>query len=204
MTMLLIVLVASCGALIIDRLGAMPGRLLLHHNLSSQMQAGQQTQQAASDSLTIVLAALLAQVLYALRQQATAVVPFFPSNSTCCLFCAADATAGAAVVLVLPQVMDALQMQFQDDSFDLVWACESGEHMPDKKAYVEEMTRVLAPGGNVSSSRSRSRSRSSSRNCSVISTIIQSIGLLQCSQHHNSNQDWSCARIYCFSCGSWR
>ncbi len=47
------------------------------------------------------------------------------------------------------QVMDALKMQFADDSFDLVWACESGEHMPDKKAYVEEMARVLAPGGQV-------------------------------------------------------
>lgn len=46
--------------------------------------------------------------------------------------------------------MDALKMEFPDNSFDLVWACESGEHMPDKKAYVEEMTRVLAPGGNVS------------------------------------------------------
>lgn len=45
--------------------------------------------------------------------------------------------------------MDALKMQFADDSFDLVWACESGEHMPDKKAYVEEMARVLAPGGKV-------------------------------------------------------
>jgi hypothetical protein len=31
------------------------------------------------------------------------------------------------------QVMDALAMQFPDDTFDLVWACESGEHMPDKK-----------------------------------------------------------------------
>jgi MPBQ/MSBQ methyltransferase len=45
--------------------------------------------------------------------------------------------------------MDALKMEFADDSFDLVWACESGEHMPDKKAYVEEMARVLAPGGKV-------------------------------------------------------
>lgn len=40
-------------------------------------------------------------------------------------------------------------MEFPDDSFDLVWGCESGEHMPDKKAYVEEMARVLAPGGQV-------------------------------------------------------
>lgn len=31
------------------------------------------------------------------------------------------------------QVMDALKMDFPDNSFDMVWACESGEHMPDKK-----------------------------------------------------------------------
>jgi MPBQ/MSBQ methyltransferase len=30
------------------------------------------------------------------------------------------------------QVMDALAMEFPENSFDLVWACESGEHMPDK------------------------------------------------------------------------
>ena len=46
-------------------------------------------------------------------------------------------------------VMDALKMTFPDNSFDLVWACESGEHMPDKKLYVEEMTRVLKPGGRI-------------------------------------------------------
>jgi MPBQ/MSBQ methyltransferase len=44
-------------------------------------------------------------------------------------------------------VMDALQMDFPDNSFDIVWACESGEHMPDKKAYISEMMRVLKPGG---------------------------------------------------------
>ena len=27
--------------------------------------------------------------------------------------------------------------------------CESGEHMPDKKKYVESMTRVLKPAGNL-------------------------------------------------------
>ena len=47
------------------------------------------------------------------------------------------------------KVMNALEMDYPDDSFDLVWACESGEHMPDKKAYVEEMTRVLKPGGTL-------------------------------------------------------
>lgn len=45
--------------------------------------------------------------------------------------------------------MDALAMTFPDNSFDLVWACESGEHMPDKKKYIEEMTRVLKPGGTL-------------------------------------------------------
>ena len=45
--------------------------------------------------------------------------------------------------------MDALNMTFPEGSFDLVWACESGEHMPDKKKYVEEMHRVLAPGGQM-------------------------------------------------------
>jgi SAM-dependent methyltransferase len=45
--------------------------------------------------------------------------------------------------------MDALNMGFPDNSFDLVWACESGEHMPDKKAYVDEMVRVLKPGGTL-------------------------------------------------------
>ena len=44
------------------------------------------------------------------------------------------------------KAMDALHMGYPDNSFDLVCACESGEHMPDKKAYVEEMTRVLKPG----------------------------------------------------------
>jgi hypothetical protein len=62
----------------------------------------------------------------------------------------ADVTNAMHLVNTLcVQVMDALNMEFADDSFDFVWACESGEHMPDKKAYVEEMARVLAPGGKV-------------------------------------------------------
>ncbi|KAH8067293.1 sterol 24-C-methyltransferase [Aureococcus anophagefferens] len=47
------------------------------------------------------------------------------------------------------QVMDALNMDFEDNSFDVVWGCESGEHMPDKKKYVTEMARVLKPGGKM-------------------------------------------------------
>ena len=31
------------------------------------------------------------------------------------------------------QVADALQQPFADNSFDLVWSMESGEHMPDKR-----------------------------------------------------------------------
>lgn len=45
-------------------------------------------------------------------------------------------------------VEDALEMpSFADNTFDIVWACESGEHMPDKKKYIEQMMRVLKPGG---------------------------------------------------------
>ncbi len=33
------------------------------------------------------------------------------------------------------RVMDALNMTFEEDNFDLVWGCESGEHMPDKQRY---------------------------------------------------------------------
>lgn len=47
------------------------------------------------------------------------------------------------------ELKDALKMDYPDNSFDLVWAIESGEHMPDKKRYVEEMARVLKPGGTL-------------------------------------------------------
>ncbi len=45
------------------------------------------------------------------------------------------------------QVADALQMPFPDNSFDLVWSLESGEHMPDKAKFLQECYRVLKPGG---------------------------------------------------------
>ena len=47
------------------------------------------------------------------------------------------------------QVADALAMPFEDDSFDLVWSLESGEHMPDKKQFLRECCRVLKPGGRL-------------------------------------------------------
>lgn len=37
---------------------------------------------------------------------------------------------------------DALNMPFDDSSFDLVWSLESGEHMPDKPKFVNELIRV--------------------------------------------------------------
>lgn len=45
------------------------------------------------------------------------------------------------------QVADALHLPFADDTFDLVWSLESGEHMPDKAAFLQECYRVLKPGG---------------------------------------------------------
>ena len=56
------------------------------------------------------------------------------------------AKCGLAVTF---QVADALRMPFEDSSFDLVWSLESGEHMPDKKKFLQECYRVLKPGGTL-------------------------------------------------------
>eukprot|EP00566_Odontella_aurita_P020414 CAMPEP_0113583600 /NCGR_PEP_ID=MMETSP0015_2-20120614/32612_1 /TAXON_ID=2838 /ORGANISM="Odontella" /LENGTH=356 /DNA_ID=CAMNT_0000488505 /DNA_START=31 /DNA_END=1101 /DNA_ORIENTATION=- /assembly_acc=CAM_ASM_000160 len=47
------------------------------------------------------------------------------------------------------RVADALDMPFDDEEFDLVWSFESGEHMPDKTKFVDELCRVVAPGGRI-------------------------------------------------------
>jgi len=47
------------------------------------------------------------------------------------------------------QVADALDMPFPENSFDLVWSMESGEHMPDKQQFVDELFRVATPGGKI-------------------------------------------------------
>ncbi|XP_031502976.1 probable tocopherol O-methyltransferase, chloroplastic [Nymphaea colorata] len=47
------------------------------------------------------------------------------------------------------QVADALEQPFPDGKFDLVWSMESGEHMPDKKKFVNELARVAAPGATI-------------------------------------------------------
>lgn len=44
-------------------------------------------------------------------------------------------------------VADAMEMPFEDNSFDLVWSLESGEHMPNKEKFLQECYRVLQPGG---------------------------------------------------------
>lgn len=44
-------------------------------------------------------------------------------------------------------VANAQAMPFDDNTFDLVWSLESGEHMPDKTKFMQECYRVLKPGG---------------------------------------------------------
>lgn len=47
------------------------------------------------------------------------------------------------------KVADALKMPFPDNSFDLVWSMESGEHMPNKQTFMSELHRVCKPGGRI-------------------------------------------------------
>ena len=47
------------------------------------------------------------------------------------------------------QVMDALDLQVADQSFDAIWSVEAGPHMPDKQRYADELLRVLRPGGHL-------------------------------------------------------
>ena len=47
------------------------------------------------------------------------------------------------------EVANALDLPFADDTFDLVWSLESGEHMPDKAKFLAECYRVLKPGGKM-------------------------------------------------------
>ncbi len=59
------------------------------------------------------------------------------------------AAAGGLSARTKFQVADALNMPFADNAFDLVWALESGEHMPDKTRFMQECYRVLKPGGTL-------------------------------------------------------
>lgn len=44
---------------------------------------------------------------------------------------------------------NAMDLPFEDASFDAVWALESLHHMPDRGRALREMARVLRPGGTV-------------------------------------------------------
>ncbi|MCK8058350.1 MULTISPECIES: class I SAM-dependent methyltransferase [unclassified Fusibacter] len=46
-------------------------------------------------------------------------------------------------------VMDAHKMSFQDNSFDIVAICNSLHHLESSERVVEEMIRVLKPGGSL-------------------------------------------------------
>jgi tocopherol O-methyltransferase len=59
---------------------------------------------------------------------------------------AAEASLGSSCQFL---VANAQEMPFADDSFDLVWSLESGEHMPDKTKFLQECYRVLKPGGTL-------------------------------------------------------
>ena len=59
------------------------------------------------------------------------------------------ATAAGLADHVQFQVADALAMPFAEDTFDLVWSLESGEHMPDKAKFLQECCRVLKSGGRL-------------------------------------------------------
>jgi tocopherol O-methyltransferase len=59
---------------------------------------------------------------------------------------AAEANLGASSEFL---VANAQAMPFADNSFDLVWSLESGEHMPDKTLFMQECYRVLKPGGTL-------------------------------------------------------
>jgi len=45
---------------------------------------------------------------------------------------------------------DATNSSLASGAYDLVWSMESGEHMPDKRRFVDELGRLCAPGGCVS------------------------------------------------------
>jgi sterol 24-C-methyltransferase len=44
---------------------------------------------------------------------------------------------------------DAMELDFKDDAFDVVYMIESACHMPDKRAFFRECARVLKPGGRL-------------------------------------------------------
>jgi tocopherol O-methyltransferase len=59
------------------------------------------------------------------------------------------ARTGGVADRVRFQMMDALGTDYPTGSFDVVWALESCELMPDKRRFLAECFRVLKPGGTL-------------------------------------------------------
>lgn len=51
--------------------------------------------------------------------------------------------------LVKFEIQDYTKTNFEDNSFDVVWACESVCHANPKKAFIKEAFRILKPGGKL-------------------------------------------------------
>ncbi len=47
------------------------------------------------------------------------------------------------------KVSDAMNMLYPAKTFDLTWSMESGEHMPNKQQFMNELYRVTTPGGRI-------------------------------------------------------
>ncbi len=47
------------------------------------------------------------------------------------------------------QVMDIEQIAYPDASFDVIFSCETVEHVPDPRLALRELARVLKPGGTL-------------------------------------------------------
>ena len=62
---------------------------------------------------------------------------------------AKERVAEAGLEQISFEVANALKMPFEENTFDLVWSLESGEHMPDKAKFLTECYRVLKPGGKM-------------------------------------------------------
>ncbi len=59
------------------------------------------------------------------------------------------ATAAGLKDKAIFKVANALAIPYEDNTFDVVWTLESGEHMPDKTKFLQECYRVLKPGGRL-------------------------------------------------------
>ena len=69
------------------------------------------------------------------------------------------------------KVMDALDLKFEDGSFDGIWSVEAGAHMNDKSKFADEMLRTLRPGGYLALADWNSRDLKS-KPPSIIENII--------------------------------